>query len=208
MQARKVETEAILRQFQAFQSEKNAKILHLEAQLSRRVHRSTRIMAPPALTVASPGTTSDESEWSSSSSSLEQNDPHVIPAGAINKEGVCHSSSYLDLVETLKMDLLTSTAKHKVSELVETASCRPWQRDVHIERFCKSVESRVNKLVDMAIQRYMWCEADELSKVKRSSMHGDASSPSSHVVEVTTTVRLPCSGSPTSSLDDDSSQET
>lgn len=168
-------------QIQALKSVKNEKILYLQAQLARV--RST--MMAPALTVASPGT--DESEWSSS---IER-DPYVGTRGAIN-EGGC--SSYLDEVEKLRRDLLTITATHNLVELVEKASARPWQKDVHIERLYKSVESRVNRLGDLAVQRYM-CEDPTVKHMhidtQRSPLHVDVS-------------RLP---SPTSSLDDSSHEK-
>jgi IQ calmodulin-binding motif len=238
VQARKVETEEILQQFQALQSEKNAKILYLEAQLSQ-VRNSSRTMIPPALTVASPGTTTtDESGgWSSTSSSStheQEQDPAAAAAspGVIRddgKGGGCNNnnSSYLDEVEQLRRELLTITSSHNVAELVEKASCRPWQKDVHIQRLGKSVEARVNKLCDLAMQRYyMWssssCEDDGESTTTTVKQHtavhhhveekdvllsrSYCSSPSSHVNVVVG--RLLCSPGTTSlsSLDvDDSS---
>jgi hypothetical protein len=180
-ETRKAETEDIMGQIQALKNEKNEKILYLQAQLARV--RST--MMAPALTVASPCT--DESEWSSS---LERD--HYVMPGDINDQGGC--SSYIDEVEKLRRDLLTITATHNLVELVEKASARPWQKDVHTERLSKSVESRVNRLGDLAVQRYM-CEDPTVKHMHidthRSPIHVDVN-------------RLP---SPTSSLDDSSHEK-
>jgi hypothetical protein len=194
-EARKTETDNIMQQIQTIQSEKNETILQLEAQLAQVRSHSIKMM-PPALTVASPGT--DESDWSFSSaerdaSYLERDAQHELNDG----EGC--NISYLDEVEKLRRDLLTITATHNLVDLVQKASSRPWQKDVHIERLYKSVESRVNRLGDLAVQRYMWCEEPTVKHMRHD--HKATRSP----MPVDVVERM--APSPTSSLDD-SSHET